>query len=66
MFEGKARAEAGEAAFRSSTLGRLLALPTNMTILEELARDKHSSLSQKFKNYNPIKFYKIGRWSLIF
>jgi hypothetical protein len=32
MFEGKARTYAGEAAFRSSILGRLLALPTNIRL----------------------------------
>jgi hypothetical protein len=28
--------------------------------LEELARDKHSSLLQRFVNYGRKKFYKIG------
>ncbi len=32
------------------------------TRLEELSRDKHSSLLQKFVNYRQIKFYNIGPW----
>jgi hypothetical protein len=32
------------------------------TRLEKLARDKHSSLVQKFVNYEQKKFYDIGPW----
>jgi hypothetical protein len=32
----------------------------NYTRLELLARDKHSSLLQKFTNYGRIKFYNTG------
>ncbi len=30
--------------------------------LEELAKDKHSSLLRKFVNYGRKKFYNIGPW----
>ncbi len=42
--------------------GRLLASPTNIRELEKLARDKHSSLLQKFVHYDSKKFYRIGPW----
>jgi hypothetical protein len=31
--------------------------------MEELARDKHSSLLQKFVIYGWKKFYNIGSWA---
>jgi hypothetical protein len=41
--------------------GRLFDLPTNIRPrLERLARDKHSTLLQKFVNYSHKKFYRIG------
>jgi hypothetical protein len=33
-------------------------------MLESLAREKHSSLSQKSVNYGRKKFYNIGPWCL--
>jgi hypothetical protein len=36
------------------------ALPTKLVILIRLARDKHSSLLQKFINYGRKKVYNIG------
>jgi hypothetical protein len=42
-------------------LGRLLALPTNIRLgWRGLPRTKHSSLLQKFVNYECKKFYNIG------
>ncbi len=35
----------------------------HQTRLEKLARDKHSSLLQKFITYGRKKFYNIGNWS---
>jgi hypothetical protein len=62
MFAGKARAYPREAPFRCSTLGRLLALSTNIRLarLKKLARDKHSSLLQKSVNYGRKIFYSTG------
>jgi hypothetical protein len=40
----------------------LLALPKYQTRLDRLARDKCSSLLQKFANYGRKKFYRICYW----
>ncbi len=50
-----------EEHFRCSTLGQALGLAhKQQTRLEKFARDKHSSLLQKFVNYEQKKFYNIG------
>jgi hypothetical protein len=43
------------------SMSRLLTSPTK-TRLERLARNRHSSLLQKFINYGEKKFYNIGPW----
>ncbi len=39
------------------SLGKALFLPANMTRLERLARDKHTSILGIFANYSCKKFY---------
>jgi hypothetical protein len=51
MFVSKAGAYPNEAPFRCSTLGHAPGLTNNHTMLERLAREKHSSLLQTFRNY---------------
>ncbi len=44
--------------------GRLLALPTNITLGWKInVVEKHSSLLRKFVNYGRKKFYNIWPWS---
>ncbi len=57
MFVGKTRVYPSEVPLWD----RLLTLPTNIkTGLEKLAKDKHSSLLQKFVTYGRKKFHNIG------
>jgi hypothetical protein len=52
MFAGKAGAYLSEAPFRLSSLGlEFCPNPQTLKKLEKLARDKHSSLLQKFVHY---------------
>ncbi len=61
MFAGKARAYGSEASFRCSTLGQPPGLThQHYTKLERLAKDKHSSLLQKYVYYGCKKFYSTG------
>ncbi len=56
MFEGKARSlPKSETPTRQAQ-----ALPTKLVILIRLARDKHSSLLQKFINYGRKKFITLA------
>jgi hypothetical protein len=46
--------------------GRFLALPTNKTMLERLARSKHFGVLRKFVTYGRKKFCNIGPWGLYY
>jgi hypothetical protein len=59
MFAGKVRAYPIEAPVRCFTLGQATDLANKpKTILDRLARDKHSSLLQKYVNYGQKSFMK--------
>ncbi len=61
MFAGNARAYPSEALFRCSTLWQTPGLTHKLqTRLERFARDNHTSLLQKFINYDRKMFYNIG------
>ena len=63
MFVGKAGAYSIKESFGCSTLGWAPGLGHKQkTRLEELARDKPSSLLVKFVTYGRKKFHKIGPW----
>jgi hypothetical protein len=46
--------------------GRLLASPSNIRLLDRLARGKHFSLLRKYVNYNRKKFYTTDPWNCIY
>ncbi len=61
MFVGKARSLPQRATpDKMFHLGRLQPHSRTFIQLEKLAKDKHSSLLQKFVNYGQKKFYNIG------
>ncbi len=59
-FGGKARAYPIDEPYRCSTLGQALGHALKQKIrMERFARDKHSSLLQKFVNYGQISFITL-------
>jgi hypothetical protein len=61
MLVGKEGVYPIEEPFRGSTIGSAPGLDhKKLTRLERLARDKHSSVLQKFVTYGCKKFYNIG------
>jgi hypothetical protein len=61
MFVGKPGAYPIEEPFRCCTLGKAPSLAhKQQTWLERIARDKHSSLLQKFVTYGRKEFYNIS------